>query len=402
MPACPVIHVAFYLWYATPAHDGRWSHWDHATLPHWTAAMNERFPPGQPFTPPDQPHSPFYPARGLYSSGDAAVLREQMSELAAAGVDTVMLSWWGQAGHDIRRDSQGVSTDELVPTVLDAAAAAGIGVTWHLEPYGGRTPRTVLDDLKYLHAQYGAHPAIWRQPHGVDGRLLPVVFLYDVSAEHSGAAAHEWRDLTREIRGTAADAVLLSLYLDERDQQFVAEAELDGAYTYFAATGFTRGSTPHYWRGASEAMVAKGKMFVPSVGPGYNDTLIRPWNYAQTHPRDGGHYYDQMWKAAIQQAPPAITITSYNEWGEGTQIEGARPHTTATGAVYADYGVAQGPAFYLERTRAWAAAARPDGCVRLRSGGGARGHAVRAAPGLGPAPGPGPVRSPSTGAADEL
>ena len=92
MPACPVVHVAFYLWYATPAHDGRWSHWDHATLPHWTAAMNERFPPGQPFTPPDRPHSPFYPERGLYSSADNATARAQLAELAEAGVDSVMHS----------------------------------------------------------------------------------------------------------------------------------------------------------------------------------------------------------------------------------------------------------------------------------------------------------------------
>ena len=135
MPAayCPVVHAAFYLWYGTPEHDGKWLHWDHATLPHWTAEMNQRFVPNIPFRPPDEPHSPFYPARGLYSSRDRAVLSLQMEEIARAGVDTIMLSWWGRADADVRRDSQGVSTDELVPTVLDAAAAAGVGVTWHLE-----------------------------------------------------------------------------------------------------------------------------------------------------------------------------------------------------------------------------------------------------------------------------
>ena len=32
-----------------------------------------------------------------------------------------------------------------------------------LEPYGGRSPATVRDDLKYLHERYGRHPAVWRQ-----------------------------------------------------------------------------------------------------------------------------------------------------------------------------------------------------------------------------------------------
>ena len=232
MPGCPHVHAAFYLWYGTLHYDGVWRHWDHPTLPHWTAAMNERYPPDEPFTPPDSPHSPFYPARGLYSSADMEVTRAQMASLRVAGVDSVMLSWWGRTDANITRDSQGVDTDVLVPDVLDAAAAAGIGVSWHLEPYGGRSPSSVLRDLRYLHERYGAHPAVWRQ----GPRRLPLIFLYDVSAEHSGegdqraAATRAWAGMVRELRRSDADAVLLSLYHDRRDADFVVAAGFDGAY----------------------------------------------------------------------------------------------------------------------------------------------------------------------------
>ena len=91
--ACPFVHAAFYLWYGTPAIDGKWLHWDHRTMPHWTAKMNERFPPGVAHTPPDHAHSPYYPARGLYSSSDNATLLAQMRELAEAGVDPSAGSW---------------------------------------------------------------------------------------------------------------------------------------------------------------------------------------------------------------------------------------------------------------------------------------------------------------------
>ena len=114
---------------------------------HWDEAVRKRHaPPGQLHAPPEEPHSPYYPARGLYSSRDNATLHAQFASLAAAGVDTAMLSWWGRKDSDVRRDSQGVNTDLIVPAVLDAAAAHGVGISWHLEPYGGRSPQTVLED----------------------------------------------------------------------------------------------------------------------------------------------------------------------------------------------------------------------------------------------------------------
>lgn len=361
--ACPFVHAAFYLWYGTPETDGRWLHWDHATLPHWTAAMNKRFPPDVLHSPPDLPHSPFYPARGLYSSADNTTLREQMIELAAAGVDSVMLSWWGQADLEVKRDSQGVSTDPLVPLVLDAAAAAGVGVSWHLEPYGGRTAQSVLSDLRYLHKRYGAHPAIWRQ----GPRRLPLVWLYDVSAEHAseGTSVAQWREVTAALRGSPEDAVLLSLYHDRRDVEFVTQAGLDGAYSYFASEGFTEGSTSASWAQARRDLAAAGKLFVPAVGPGYDDTRIRPWNAPNTRKRARGAYYDRMWEAALGATPHAVSITSFNEWGEGTQIEGARPHTSTSGVRSEDYAP-EGPDFYMRRTAKWAERAR-NGCQRATS-----------------------------------
>ena len=169
---CPSIHVAFYLWYGTPEHDGRWIHWNHPTLPHWRDDVRQLHPVDEPFSPPDDVHSQYYPASGPYSSSDPEHTRAQMRSLALAGVDSAMLSWWGQTNASVTRDSQGVDTDALIPHVLDAAAAAGVGISWHLEPYGGRSPRSILDDLRYLHARYGDHPAIWK-----DESNRPLVFL---------------------------------------------------------------------------------------------------------------------------------------------------------------------------------------------------------------------------------
>ena len=68
-------------------------------------------------------------------------------------------------------------------------------------------------------------------------------------------------------------------------------------------------------------------LFVPSVGPGYIDTRVRPWNEQTTRNRRNGEYYNSAWRTAISVLPNMVSITSFNEWHEGTQIEAAIPKT---------------------------------------------------------------------------
>jgi glycoprotein endo-alpha-1,2-mannosidase len=64
------------------------------------------------------------------------------------------------------------------------------------------------------------------------------------------------------------------------------------------------------------------------VGAGYNDERLRPWNRHNTRARgNNGEYYSEFWNDAIRALPDIVSITSFNEWGEGTQIEPARSGT---------------------------------------------------------------------------
>ena len=66
-----------------------------------------------------------------------------------------------------------------------------------------------------------------------------------------------------------------------------------------------------------------------------------------------------MWISALRARPDLVTITSYNEWGEGTQIEAARPQPAA--GAYLSYNSAYGlrgrfaARAYLRRTACWTA-----------------------------------------------
>jgi len=63
--------------------------------------------------------------------------------------------------------------------------------------------------------------------------------------------------------------------------------------------------------------LSKNKVeFIPSVGPGYDDTSIRPWNKQNSKSRADGEYYSKYWDEAIKLKPKIISITSFNEWHE--------------------------------------------------------------------------------------
>jgi hypothetical protein len=98
-----------------------------------------------------------------------------------------------------------------------------------------------------------------------------------------------------------------------------------------------------------------GLVCAPSVGPGYD--ARRATGDQRVQPRLQGARYDRLWRAAVRAQVDVVTITSYNEWHEGTQIEPARSDV----AGYASYAGAWGTAgraaerAYLDSTARWAA-----------------------------------------------
>ena len=79
--------------------------------------------------------------------------------------------------------------------------------------------------------------------------------------------------------------------------------------------------------------------------------IQRPWNAKNKKERENGGYYDQMWTAAHNIQPAMISITSFNEWHEGTQIEPAVPKILDS-YTYSDYTPLE-PDYYLKKTKEW-------------------------------------------------
>jgi hypothetical protein len=287
----PEAAIFYYPWYSTPVHDGRWAHW---YVERDGAALLS---------------TPYYPSRGLYSSSNARVVAAQMREIRAAGIGSVVVSWWGEGSPEADR----------LPLVAAAARRHGLEVAIHLEPYAGRTPATAAADIESLAAE------------GFED-----FYLYDADRDPASA----WSEA---LAGSDGVRVFGHTTLVGRAKA----AGFDGLYTYDVVTR----NGAMFRRLCSQARRA-GLLCAPSVGPGYDARLAT--RHDVVRPRLYGATYDRMWRTALRASPDVVTITSYNEWQEGTQIEPAQSQVGKPGyeGAWGRHGVAAQRA-YLDATARW-------------------------------------------------
>jgi len=271
-----------------------------------------------------------------------------MKWISSAGIDVVCVSWY-PAG---KADDQGYPWDSLIPTLLNVSHSYKLKVAFHLEPYEGMTARSVRDGIEYIIKHYGSHPAFYRTtPKKRQDKQMPLFYAYDSYK----IPAVEWStiltsDGSMTIRNTEIDSLVIGLILKLDEAEGIAESGFDGIYTYFAADGFTQASTMNQWPALSKICAEKGLLFIPSVGPGYDDTKIRPWNAQTTRNRTNGEYYKQHFEMAHTCKADVLSITSFNEWHEGTQIEPAVHFNNENGTTFSYGEYPKGPHEYLQLT----------------------------------------------------
>ncbi len=307
------VHLFYYPWYGSPTVNGSYRHWQQGGR-----------------TPPDDVGANFYPTLGAYDSGDTAALDQHMAWVQRSGAGTIVTSWWGQGSYE----------DTLVPKILTAAAKYGIKVAWHLEPYANRTAASTVADIDYINSRYGSSPAFYRD------------------AAHGNRSAFYVFESLRITDWTALDAVRGTSIVLAQTTDTSKVAHFGGMYTYDGIAG----ATAPGWKNASDFCKANGLVWAPSVAPGYLDDRAVPGNTTPTVDRDNGAAYDRQWGNALAPAtggaPTWVSVTSFNEWHEGSILEPARSNPPA-GHGYLTYEGAYGKTgaaaetAYLDRTRHW-------------------------------------------------
>jgi hypothetical protein len=299
------VGIFYYPWYDSFGRSGQWRHWDQGGV-----------------LPPDEVGSDFYPARGPYSSADPGLIEAQMIDISQTGVQSVISSWWGRGSFE----------DARLPDLARSTAGHHLQLAIQLEPYPGRTPASVAGDLAYLRTRFG----------------VADVYVFDAT-EIAGA---DWQQITAGAKGmrlfATGDGPSM---ISGAFQNWAATAGFDGIYTYTALF------PPDQFPKVCEQARMVHLLCAPSVAPGYKASHAT--GDGRVVERNLGATYDAFWLYAISAQPDTITITSYNEWHEGTQIEAAVPRCTLVSFCSADYensystnGWAAETA-YLGRTKYW-------------------------------------------------
>ena len=254
-----------------------------------------------------------------YTSSDDATIDRQLKWAASAGLTGFISSWWGP----------GDNTDQNFAKLLDHSAQLEqnsgyyFGSTIYFESDAPRLQGkgAIIDGLRYVISHY-SNSHYFQRWHG-----KPILFFWKPVG--NGRTLSMWADIRRQV---------------DPNNRFLWDAEgidmslldvFDGIHLFSAGYwGLLNGNMLAVDKQFRDAVAAYNaahhthKSFAAGVMPGYDDTRIPGRTGTFKVPRHNGDTYRTSWSAAIQRSPDLITITSFNEWFEGSMIEPSVTYNT--------------------------------------------------------------------------
>ena len=260
-----------------------------------------------------------FPVKGAYSSHDPAVIELQIDQAKAAGITGFVVSWWGLTDWDKWHD-------DSLAMLLKCAEQKDfkVSIYWERAPGEGQGQiDEAINDISYVLNKYGKSNGFMK----VDGK--PVIFAYN-RVTLFAMPVSSWLAVIQGIRERAGDFVFFGDIGDE--QQSPGAYLFDGLHSY--GVNLPDDLRKHLTvdkLGALHAFLAKydtysariarqrNRISCLTVSPGFDARKAYKWD-TQTDRLDG-QTYRTYWDEALKANPDWIIITSWNEWGEGTEIE---------------------------------------------------------------------------------
>jgi hypothetical protein len=283
----------YYPWYATLAYSGKWAHQDGVEPARHAMTSHTHYPLGGP-----------------YDSSDPAVLERHLRQAKAAGIDTLVCSWWG------RQDP----TDQAIRKLIERAPAHGLTVCLYWERLSRPQDKlSAMADLAYLLQTFGDKPGMLR----VNGK--PVLFLYTEVCQKLSPS--DWAEVLARTQQRFPSG-FVTIGSGSRLEDYLL---WDGLHSLDAALAMPEQNPQESARAQQAAslipdLLARklGHIAVETVLPGYDD---RKPNATSALPgrkliqRQNGSLYRALWNQALADKPGWILLSSFNQWHNGTELE---------------------------------------------------------------------------------
>jgi acetyl esterase/lipase len=279
-------------WYATKDVSGEWG-W------HWT--MNHFDPEQKRWDDQRKIASHDYPLIGPYDSGDDHALECQALLMKIAGLDGVVIDWYGTSDLNDHAMNQR-NTQKLIPWLK----RAGLSFAVCYEDQAVKSLKSGDDlkqaekDLEWAEEHFFADPSYVKQ----DGRPVLLVF---------GPQHLKWKfDLSSKplVFGLA---------------HLAKENGLDGAFAWPPVAG-GKSLTPEQWKKEIGLIYAQKQPFIATAFPGFKDIYQQAGvhdSYGGIASRNGLTMSESLTQA-LESKAPLIQIATWNDYGEGTMIEPTR------------------------------------------------------------------------------
>lgn len=290
----PQLILAHYMpWYAARPFSNRWG-W------HWT--MNH-FDPERQTDGKREIASRFYPLIGPYDSGDPHVLEYHLLLMKLAGIDGVIVDWYGRTDFRdyaiLHRNTTRLLQqcerlkmkfvicyeDQTIPALVEGRRISA----------ADRVPHAVkeIDWLSRYWFKSGSYVKLNGQP----------VLL---SFGHAGLTNDEWAQCLTRLESNVA--------------YFSQDIRRAGALGGFGWP------SPRVGLQQAERFLAASRKWpgaIPAAFPRFDD-IYRQAGVSEGYPKlpdNNGRTLKETLEQAINSNAPIVQIATWNDWGEGTQIE---------------------------------------------------------------------------------
>lgn len=291
--AQPLVLAHYMPWFEAKPASAQWG-W------HWT--MN-RFDPDKVIDGQREIAAHYHPLIGPYDSSDPVVLEYHLLLMKVAGIDGVIVDWYGRENvHDYARLHRNTELllnvverldmkflicyeDQSIPQLIKAGQLAEKDRVAH-----------ALKDIEWLRMN-------WFSKKGyVTLQDMPVL----LSFGHEGLTDQEWLDVSKSLKSKLA---YFSLHRRRE-----------------AAIGAFDWPVPSKGLAMAEQFQKDAKQWphaIPVVYPRFVD-IYEQAGLHKSYGRiddDQGKTFQQLLDRATMQPPVILQIATWNDWGEGTMIE---------------------------------------------------------------------------------